>query len=245
MKWYYNLKVSAKLLLGFVLVAVIASVIGVLGITNINTINQNDTELYENMTIPISQMADISTYFQRVRVNTRDVVLANSNEEINSYVGRIQEYRDSIDTIGKRFEVKIISDEMKAAFQDFRDTRLEYGKDLDILVGLATENRDDEAMALLKGTMAASSRAEMNAIATIVEMKEVDAKAKSDANTELADSATITMIIIMVIGFLISIGLGLFISKIISNPLNQLTGVAGKIAVGDVDVDVEQKQTMK
>ncbi len=241
MKWYYNLKVSAKLLLGFVLVAVIASVIGVLGITNINTINQNDTELYENMTIPISQMADISTYFQRVRVNTRDVVLANSNEEINSYVGRIQEYRDSIDTIGKRFEVKIISDEMKAAFQDFRDTRLEYGKDLDILVGLATENRDDEAMALLKGTMAASSRAEMNAIATIVEMKEVDAKAKSDANTELADSATITMIIIMVIGFLISIGLGLFISKIISNPLNQLTGVAGKIAVGDVDVDVEQK----
>jgi methyl-accepting chemotaxis protein len=35
MKWYYNLKVGAKLLMGFVLVAVIASIIGVLGITNL------------------------------------------------------------------------------------------------------------------------------------------------------------------------------------------------------------------
>ena len=241
MKWYYNLKVSAKLLMGFVLVAVIASIIGVLGISNINAIDKSDTEMYQNMTIPIAQMSDISTYFQRVRVNTREVVIANTNEEINEYAGRIQDYRDSIDAIGKLFEVKIISDEMRAAFQDFRDTRVEYGKDLDVLIGLAKENRDDEAMALLKGVMAASSRAEMNAIAKIVDMKELDAKAKSDANTELANSATTMMIIIMVIGFLISIGLGLFISKIISNPLNLLTNVAGKIAVGDVDVDVEQK----
>ncbi|HRB54307.1 MAG TPA: methyl-accepting chemotaxis protein [Bacteroidia bacterium] len=240
MKWYYNLKVSAKLLLGFVLVAVIASIIGVLGISNINAIDKSDTEMYENMTVPIAQMSDISTYFQRVRVNTREVVIANTNEEINEYVGKIQDYRDSIDAIGKLFEVKIISDEMKAAFQDFRDTRVEYGRDLDVLVGLAKENRDDEAMALLKGVMAASSRAEMNAIAKIIDMKEADANAKSVANSELASTATTMMMIIMSLGFLISIGLGIFISKIISKPLNQLTVVAGKVAVGEIEVDVKQ-----
>ena len=243
MKWYYNLKVSAKLLLGFVLVAVIAAIIGILGIMDLKELNDSDTEMYENMTVPIAQMSDISTNFQRIRVNTREVIIANTNEEVSVNVGMIQEYRDSIDAIGKRFEAKIISDEMKMAWEDFKDARVEYGKGLDVLVSLAKENRDEEAMSHINGDFAIAAKNEMNAIATIVDMKEVDAKAKSDANSELASTATTTMLIIMVIGFLISIGLGLFISKIISNPLNQLTGVAGKIAVGDVDVDVQQTTT--
>jgi methyl-accepting chemotaxis protein len=50
MNWFYNLKISLKLIIGFMTVAVIAGVIGVIGVVgvyNIKTINHADTELYE------------------------------------------------------------------------------------------------------------------------------------------------------------------------------------------------------
>jgi methyl-accepting chemotaxis protein len=99
MKWYYNLKISAKLLSGFILVTIIAVFVGYMGISNMKAIDDSDTELYENMTVPIAEMAQISTYFQRVRVNTRDIVLAKTDEEKKTFLGRIQEYRDSISAI--------------------------------------------------------------------------------------------------------------------------------------------------
>ena len=241
MKWYYNLKVSAKLLLGFVLVAIIASVIGVLGISNISAIDKSDTELYENMTVPLAQIGEISTYFQRSRINVLQVILETGEIKMKEYADRVQLCRDSVAAIAPRFESTILSDIMKETWSEFKQARVEYGKDLDKAIALALANKNDEALALFNGNMAASSKAEMDAIQKILDMKVANAKEKSDANTELASTATTTMLVIMVIGFLISIGLGIFISKIISKPLNLLTGVAGKIAVGDVDVEVEQK----
>jgi methyl-accepting chemotaxis protein len=58
MNWFYNLKVSAKLLVGFGTLSVIAAIIGYIGITNLQTLEQSDTEMYENMTLPITWMSE-------------------------------------------------------------------------------------------------------------------------------------------------------------------------------------------
>jgi len=241
MNWFYNLKIGKKLLGSFFLVAIIAGVIGYEGIVSIKSIDKSDTEMYENMTVPIAQMGDISTYFQRIRVNTREVLLANSAAERKDFLEKIQTYRDSIDSIGKQFEAKILSKEMQGFFDEFKRTRVEYAKDLEKLKLYAEQNKIEEAHALMQGAMAASARAEMNAIAKIVDEKELDAHNKSDANSELANSATTTMIILLLVGISLAIGLGIFLSRIISKPVQLLSDAADKIAKGDVDVDITQK----
>ncbi len=241
MNWFYNLKIANKLLLSFMLVAVIAGVIGYIGISNISEIEVSDTEMYENMTVPIAQMSEISTYFQRMRVNTREVVMAQTDSEIENFTKRIQTYRDSIDAIAKRFEERIISDEMKNLWGNFISARKEYGEDLNHFFALARENRDAEAMAFINGDFGTSARAEMNIIKDIIDMKNRDASAKSDANTALAKTATTTMLIIMGVGIFLAVALGFFISRIISNPLKNLAHIADKLALGEVNVSVEAK----
>ena len=54
MKWFYDMKIAAKLLMCFCLVALIAGTIGYIGISKINEIANANTELYEKMTVPIS-----------------------------------------------------------------------------------------------------------------------------------------------------------------------------------------------
>ncbi|HCY36692.1 MAG TPA: hypothetical protein DHV24_06100, partial [Candidatus Margulisbacteria bacterium] len=54
MKWFYNMKISNKLIVAFILVTIITGIIGFIGITDIRLLDKSDTQLYENMTVPIA-----------------------------------------------------------------------------------------------------------------------------------------------------------------------------------------------
>lgn len=55
MKWFYNMKIGTKLIIGFLMVAFIAGAIGVGGVYNIIKIDRLDTKLYETMTVPLGE----------------------------------------------------------------------------------------------------------------------------------------------------------------------------------------------
>lgn len=244
MNWFNNMKVGAKLISGFVLVALIATFVGDVGITNIKSIEKSDNLLYEKMTLPLAWGGEISTYFQRISVNTRDMVLAEKPEEIEQYAGNIRAYKDSINSIGARFEARIISTKMQNAWNTVKATRIEYGKNLDKLCQLARENRDQEAFALLRGSMNESAHAEMEAIDNMTAMKVTVAKETSEANTAQAGNAVTTMIIIILIGFIAAVGLGYFISRSISVPLSKLQEGASIIAGGNLEFTSEYLRTI-
>ena len=104
MGWFCNLGISKKLLSGFIIIALIAGAMGAYGILNLKSIKNSDTELYENMTVPVSQMGEISTEFQRLRVNIRDMIIAQSSEDIQANVNQIEERRANIDKLSNSFE---------------------------------------------------------------------------------------------------------------------------------------------
>jgi methyl-accepting chemotaxis protein len=239
MKWFSDLKISTKLLAGFVLVAVIAAINGYIGISNIKSLQASDAEMYQNVTVPVSWLGDISTYFQRVRLNTREVVFAESKSDIDSFAGKIQTYRDSIGSLGKKFENKITSSELRDAWNDFKQARESYGKDLDQLILLAKAGKHAEAKALMLGSMETTSRDEMKMVANMVNIMKKAAEDKSVQNSDQAGSASSTMIIFMIAGVILAIGLGLIISRLISKPVNKVVEIAEKLMKGDTDVSID------
>ena len=80
-----NMKTSVKLIGSFMIIAVLTAVVGVLGIIYINQIDAADTRLYQNQTVPISQLQEMSVSFQRIRVNLRDIILAKTPQETQQY----------------------------------------------------------------------------------------------------------------------------------------------------------------
>ncbi len=77
----------------------------------------------------------------------------------------------------------------------------------------------------------------------IIDRKELDASNKSIDNSKLANSATTTMLIIILFGVLVAIGLGVFISRIIANSLKKGLRLAELVAVGDLTekLEIDQK----
>lgn len=243
MQWFYNLKISAKLLSSFVFVALIAAIVGVVGIVNINHIAESDDVLYNNMTVPIVQMSNISTNFQRMRVNLRDAITAQSQEDIQANLVKVEERRADIDKESEAFGAKIISAEMQTAFDEFILARKEYAAQLEKFKPLVLENKDAEAVAFMLETtdFGKAARAEQDIIAKIIEMKNADAENRAIENAALAEQVIITMIIVIAVGALIAVVLGIFLSNIISRPMKILADAADKLAVGDVNVDIKSK----
>src|SRR6056297_1085080 len=193
------MKISAKLILSFILVAVIAGVVGVVGINNINTVDENGQIIYENMTVPLAEAAEIAKLFQRFRVNTRDMILEDDPIYINEMYSNTTTIVERLDELSEAFGSKAVSQEMKDAFAHFMDTRETFGAMIPAFYDLCIQNRDEEAYALIKGDMRVAADAERDAIDAMVAMKVEDAAEKANDNEEVAQSSVTTMITLIVV----------------------------------------------
>ena len=63
MKWYENLKISVKLILGFFVVAIVAVIVGIVGLVSIFNINEGSSTLYNNNTRAIAFSGDAYANF--------------------------------------------------------------------------------------------------------------------------------------------------------------------------------------
>ncbi len=216
-----NLKISWKLIGSFFIVAIIMAIVGVIGITNMRAIDNADTILYEDVTVPISILGQISEDFQLVRVNVRDMILADKEDDVIKFAAGIDDSVKRIDQGSELFKARPMSTDISRAFDDFVKTRKDFRVELDKMIALAKSGKDDEVMVVLRGDAMKAVGAEMEAIQKLVALKIAEAKQTSDGNTVLASNATFQMISAIVGGVLLAMGLGIVISRNITLPLGQ------------------------
>jgi methyl-accepting chemotaxis protein len=65
------------------------------------------------------------------------------------------------------------------------------------------------------------------------------AKETSESNDRAASGAIFTMLAIIAAGMVVAVTLGVFISRLISKPVNKMVEAANKLALGDVNVNIE------
>ena len=149
MNWFNNMTLKGKLLTGFIVVAVIAAVIGGVGIYNLKKISAADTRLYEKITVPLGELSDISTAFQRVRINLREATGETKPQERQKDIETIKKLRQEISEKSDIFEKTILTEEGRKMFADFKASREAYGKVIDKAIGLSEAGKYAEAGAFL------------------------------------------------------------------------------------------------
>lgn len=240
MKWFYNLKIAVKLLMGFIFVAVIAGVVGVVGIMSIQSINLLDTQLFELNTVPLENMANIGVSYQQIRVNLRDLCLDKGNIDKSKYTDSIKslntEINDTLATYGKT----IRTDAAQKQFDNLQSLLKKFEPYENKIIEYTTSGQEDKGLATMREQTAGQIAGDIDqTITDLINSKIDSAKQKSDGNTASANQTTTMMIIFVVIGMIVAIGLGIFISNIISKPVRKLDETATKLALGDINVNVE------
>jgi len=238
-----NLKLGTKLMVSYVLVALIAGIIGLFGVTKIRQIDSADTKLYEKMLLPLSDLAGISIDFQRVRVNLRDATDAKDPAEVKAAWDTIAKLREDITERAARFEKNILTDEGRKLFAEFKEARQAYVGYQDKVMDLNKSGRNAEALALLHGDAKKADLHYQDVLNKLMKSKEGVAKLTSENNNSEAGLASTLMIVLMVGGVVLAVGFGLFTTRMITAPLQTAVSVADRLAEGDLTVKVEAAGT--
>ncbi|MFZ4860028.1 MAG: MCP four helix bundle domain-containing protein, partial [Desulfuromonadaceae bacterium] len=237
-----NMSLKMKLMTGFILVAVVAVIIGVVGIKEIKTIDAGDTKLYEKMTIPLGQVGEMANAFQRMRCNLLEMYTADTTERLNDMIKRADDREKQITELEGKYEKTILTDEGRKTFKEAEDSFKTFAAGGKKFQALVLSGKKADAFALWNGELEKERKAYQDLLEKISDQKEKMAKQTSDENTAIANTATKTMIVLAIIGGILAIGLGLFISRIV---LRQLGGdpkvvgdVANLVGVGDLSREI-------
>ncbi len=243
MNWFYNLKVGAKLLSSFILVALVAGVIGYEGISSLKIADESDIILYEKNTVPLAQIGIVTEAFQRQRNNVLELIVAKTESRRQDLVKKMADRDSQIDENLNLFEKTLLSDTGRKVYADLKRALAAYTQIRKQIITLTEQNKVNEALSLYQGYLDQLRTEVQSDIELLRKLKVELAKERAEINTKEANTSTQMMLIFMIAGVLLAVGLGIFISRNISKPINELSHVAELVSLGDVEVDVQQKSS--
>ncbi|MEN6442023.1 MAG: methyl-accepting chemotaxis protein [Syntrophobacter sp.] len=239
MKWFTDLKVGTKLLVSFFTVALFAAAIGFLGVTRINDINNSYSVLIEKDSKPLAFVGKASTEFQRMRANIRDVILSTREDDMKAIIARIANFDKTVEGELTKYEKAIHRDEVRKEFESLQQNLKKFYLFREKILKFALDGQKEESLALVRGEGATLAAAAQTSFDTLFQVQNDIAQKASENNTNTAGAAVRFMLILTAVAFALAVIFGLFITRLISHPVRQIAAAADRLAVGDVDLNID------
>lgn len=239
-----NIKVGVKLLISYILIAILCGITGYIGITKIRQIEKDDTKLYEEALLPIKYLGEITTNFNRIRVNVSNTAYANNAKARENYKNKIDEYSKIIDNNIELYkQIAVKSEKEKVLRNEFVSKYETYIKLFATVYEFASSGQQDSALNLINRSMRDLAFETNDKGLNLREYNNKIAKVTSENNTNVANAAITMMLSVIIVSILLSIIIGMVISRGITIPLAKGVGFAQSLANGNLDatLDVDQK----
>ncbi|MBP2645975.1 MAG: methyl-accepting chemotaxis sensory transducer [Firmicutes bacterium] len=238
MAWFYDLKISKKLLISFVFMALLTGAVGVFGVYHLYNLTVEDRALYEKFTVPVGELVDMTEEYWRVRVEYRDMLLEKDPAKQEAHAVKMRESLEKMKDLLQGFEKTTYTEEGREAVAAFKGTITEYEPYMEKLVALVKSRQLEGSAQLTQGEGVRMNKAMDDGLNRLHNLKISVAKQKAESNQEGATRAIIVVLSIVAIAVVLAIFLGMLIARIISRPVHVLVGAAEKIADGDLNVTV-------
>ena len=239
MKCFHDLKIGTKLLSSFAVVAAIARLIGWVGLAGISSMKTRSASLYYDKLVPIRDLGYANAAFLTARTEIRSMLGVKDKSKRKEFV-------DIVDAETKKTEAYILSYSKAAMVKEEQETLPKFQSAFDQykklrarIIDLSLAGKDAEALALADGEAREAQTEARKNLRELIDINVRYAELDEKTNEANAASATTKIIGFIAVGVLFAFGIGLFIARAIGKPLREMQFAAEKLAVGDVNVNVE------
>ncbi len=236
MNWFSNLVISKKLMLSYAIILIIICIIGYDGVKSLSTLNDNSSEMYWRVSLPLEEINKITNSFQQVRVLTHELIKEKESNKQQEILRKIEENFLQINNYSNDLKDHYKSAEGQKLFGDFYSKFKSFESNFNEVKRLTFNNQAEEAENYMvnNGTTELADET-LKLITDMANFKSMRAKQFSERNSEIYQSSKQFMIFLIIL----SIGLGIFfgyiISKAISVPINKTLGIINKLAAGELN----------
>jgi methyl-accepting chemotaxis protein len=242
MKWFYDMKISTKLIASFVFVGVITAMVGIIGVVNMGKVADLSDQLYSRQTLGISYLKDADNYVLHMDRALKNLLLANTQEDREYYRGRMESDIVEVNKNMDQARLLIHTDDGKALLEKFDQA---WKEDLDVtrqIVSMAMTEKMQQKRASVELSVG-SGRQKANATEDLLSQlstrKEHLAKDAADETAATYRRSRVLMLVLVIGGVLGGLGFGVFIASSIATPLSALARAAQLISRGDVKQKVD------
>jgi len=234
-----NRKISAKLISSCLIISLVSVIIGVAGIFAIQQMKASSQELYEKETAPIPVISNVILNVNNMAGLARDYVLyGNQESQLNTLDVKAQQYLRDYNNGIAQYEPTVVDPKVKPFFQDAKNRFTTVVQPAFEKI-VSAMKAGDSAKALQYMDSYKTANAQVTDYYTICMNRRINtAEANNTANSQLADRMTVLLMAILVLGALGSVGLGFWLARSLSKPINEMAVAARNLAQGNLDVDI-------
>ncbi|AKT32519.1 methyl-accepting chemotaxis protein [Pseudomonas syringae pv. actinidiae] len=238
MKWFYDLKISTKLITSFLVVLALTAAMGVFAIIQLGQVNQAAQDIRENWMPSVRAASGMRFYAANYRLKENRHIAADNTQEKTQMELEAAESRKQLETRMATYEKLIVSDEDRQLFSVVTATWAAYLKVSDNLFDQSRQGQEVLAKALLRGESKAHFEEMTAQLQKMVELNDAGATAAGETGMKLYESARLSIIVVLIAALLIGLGLALFIARIISRPLKEAAAAAEQLAKGNLNAHI-------
>ncbi|HYD52403.1 MAG TPA: methyl-accepting chemotaxis protein, partial [Gemmatimonadaceae bacterium] len=213
MRWFHDLRLFAKLLLGFAATIAVSVVVGAVGMREIHLVADADRRMYEEVTLSLQAIGDARTSVQRIRYNLLGAAVATTPAERERFARTVLEHSRAIDSLLTYFETERVDDADRAAFAAVRAAFEATVPVRDRILALAGADSGAAAQALVLGEGRAKTLALDGAVNALLELHVREGAAMAAGNASLARRATTLMLVVIAVGIVLALGLARWIAR--------------------------------
>ena len=237
---FKNVSIGTKLLLSFLLVSVITLTVGLIGYVGASKLGDNLKEVAVVRLPSIVGLGYINEAQTAVQRTERTMLIQGLDQK--TYDHQKKRLEDAWADAGKGwkiYEPLPQTEEEARLWKEFVPAWDKWKNNHQHVVALLAEGKHDEASAFSFGDASGSYHAAEGLLGKISALNErIAAEEQLKGNTLVKRVETIC-VVATVLGFLLSIALGLLIGRSITRPLAAGVVVANRLAQGDLTVEVE------
>lgn len=239
MKWFKNLKIAKKLILSFCIVAILISVVGFNGIYNMNTINSNAVNMHDYNLETIKNLTTIKQNFANIRIDLITMVYQRTTSQMNvNYKDEINKLLSQNNKLIEAYEKTLLSKSNEELFSALKANSQKFIDSSNTVIKYV----DDENYAPAETNtflMEQITKDLYSNMDQLIENNVTQADLSYTSNNSTYIKSLIITIFIVALGFAIAIGLGLFISHIISTQVKKVLVFSEALGHGDLTKFIE------
>lgn len=231
-------KVGPKLIGAFLLVAIVTAMMGGFAIFKLRTIDHDYSQAWSDNSNSLQYLEHVSTAFQRLRLNLRDFIAADTESAKQIELDKLQLRRDDFEKYLGEFRKTQLNDEERDLLEQIQRTWDPYVAFLEKAVGLAKAGNTKVAEELTFQNKQLAIRL-TEQVDKLVEAENKLSQGKTDELSVASSTAIWSVVFAVVLAVFLAIGLGIGLTLTLTRPLREVSAAAQALAIGDASQDVK------
>lgn len=231
MKGLKKVKIGVRLMIAFLIIAIIAGAIGIVGIINIQTVDRGSGKLYQVNVNNLAKVSSVSVIYQKIRFSALDMGTNSNSDEIKNDIKNISQFIAEADQLLDSYSTS--SDGEKIIFTSLLAQWTQYKEYIKEATEYTENGQTTEAQDLILGDARKAGTALQVSFSEMLDFNINEAAKQAKANSDTAYSSMILMIGLLSAGVLIAVLLGILLTRSITRPVNATAKQLARMANGE------------